>query len=394
MKEVKIDYPKKERFNLNISTIKNKCNCIIIYINLMLIIYLIIQNYTNKKFARDYLNKLYNEEKKRESNFDKDMIGLNYPEINFNEIKKNYLDGNSASSILEFLNQLEIKLIFLEKEINVTKLVSFFTMRKIYLKNNNVTYDDSKITEYHDIINWLIIHKSTQLKGIAADKYLACKYAKMKLGINLCPHRIGVYNNVEEIDFEKLIKMGNVILKISNGNQDNIFITNKTTLDDIETIKKKTIFHFNRNYPLHVPSLHHLYSKKRIILEKMFIPMTDLYEFKILIFNKDIKLILIRYKYKNGMTTNYYYENFIPVFNTTLEKKLISNLKRNLLNKMKDYSLKLAEDFPNFIRVDLYIFHDKIYLSELTFDSHAGLPTFLNVNFFNDYMKKWKRVDF
>ena len=267
-------------------------------------------------------------------------------------------------------------------------------MRKIYLKNYNITYDDSRITEYHDIINWLIIHKSTQMKGIAADKYLACKYAKMKLGKNLCPHRIGVYNNVEEIDFEKLIKMGNVILKISNGNQDNIFITNKTTLDDIETVKQKTIFHFNRNYPLHVPSLHHLYSKKRIILEKMFIPMTDLYEFKILIFNKDIKLILIRYKYKNRMTTNYYYENFIPVFNTTLEKKLISNLKQNTLNQMKDYSLKLAEDFPNFIRVDMYIFHDKIYLSELTFDSHAGFPTFLNVNFFNDDMKKWKRIDY
>ena len=287
-----------------------------------------------------------------------------------------------------------LKLIFLEKEINVTKLVSFYTMRKIYLRNNNITYDDSKITEYNDIINWLIIHKSTQLKGIAADKYLACKYTKMKLGKNLCPHRIGVYNSVEEIDFEKLIKMGNVILKISNGNQDNIFITNQTTLNDIEKIKNKVIFHFNRNYPLHIPSLHHLFSKKRIILEKMFIPMSDLYEFKFLVFNNEIKLILIRYKYKNRMTTNYYTENYIPVFNTTLENILISNLNKNTLNKMKDYTIKLAEDFPNFVRVDLYIFHDKIYLSELTFDSHAGFPTFLDVNFFKDCMKKWKRVDY
>ena len=122
--------------------------------------------------------------------------------------------------------------------------------------------------------------------------------------------------------------------------------------------------------------------------------MSDLYEFKFLVFNNEIKLILIRYKYKNRMTTNYYTENYIPVFNTTLENILISNLNKNTLNKMKDYTIKLAEDFPNFVRVDLYIFHDKIYLSELTFDSHAGFPTFLDVNFFKDCMKKWKRVDY
>ena len=85
------------------------------------------------------------------------------------------------------------------------------------------TYDDSRIVHFNDIINWLIIHKSDQLKGIASDKYLACKYVKMKIGKNLCPQRIGVYDTIEEIDFEKLIKMGNVVLKVSNGNSDTVF---------------------------------------------------------------------------------------------------------------------------------------------------------------------------
>ena len=132
------------------------------------------------------------------------MIGLVYPEINFDKIKYDLMNDNFLSTIIEFLKQLEIKLIFLEKEINATKINAFYTARTLLLKQRKIEYDDSNITELHQIVSWLIIHRSTQLKGIVSDKYLACKYAQMKLGIDLCPQRIGVYDSVEEIDFKKL----------------------------------------------------------------------------------------------------------------------------------------------------------------------------------------------
>ena len=46
------------------------------------------------------------------------------------------------------------------------------------------------------------------------------------------------------------------------------------------------------------------------------------------------------------------------------------------LSELSEYAYKLSEDFKNFIRVDLYVFHKKIYLSELTFDSVNGFPFF------------------
>ena len=155
------------------------------------------------------------------------MIGLKYPEILFDKIKNDLQNGEIFSSFYDFLSQLEEKLIFLEKEINTTKLNAFYTARTLYLQKYNITYDDSQIKEFHNIMSWLVIHKSTQLKGIASDKYLACKYTEMKIGKNLCPQRIGVYNNVEEIDFEKLIETGNLILKISNGCHDSVYIEKK-----------------------------------------------------------------------------------------------------------------------------------------------------------------------
>lgn len=239
------------------------------------------------------------------------------------------------------------------------------------------------------MINWLVIHKSTQLKGIASDKYLVCKYAYLKLGENLCPQRIGVYNKVEEIDFEQLIKKDNVVLKISNGCGDNIFIRNKT-IKDIENIRQKVIKAYNRNYPFYVPSLFHFYSKKRIVLEKLFSPIYELYEFKIILINCDIKFIYLRVYINNKLKIFQYDKNFNPIYKNKNKDFNISFFNKKILNKIKFYAVKLSEDFKNFIRVDLYIFKGKIYLSELTFDANDGMPTSKDKLLINE-VKNWKR---
>ena len=90
------------------------------------------------------------------SDFDKDMIGLKYPEINYNKIKDDLKKGNLISTFFRFLQQLEIKLIYLEKEINVTKLFTFYTSRTLYLKKRKVKYDDSNtpyITKFYHCSN-------------------------------------------------------------------------------------------------------------------------------------------------------------------------------------------------------------------------------------------------
>ena len=264
-KKIRSSYIKNNAFSFIINFIIQKSHSILISINFALTMYLFNQNNRintlNNELSSSRLNY-----KKEDLIVDEDMVGLKYPKIQFEEIKTNFLKGKIMTSIIDFFIQLETKLIYLEKEINGTKLNSFYTTRMLYLKSRNVKYDDANIKEYHDIINWISIHKSTQLKGIASDKYLACKYVKIKLGKDLCPHRIGVFNNVEEIDFNKIVKMGNVVLKVTNGFSDNIFITEKN--NDTEKIKNDLIFHYNRDYPLNRPSFFHFFSKKRIFWKK------------------------------------------------------------------------------------------------------------------------------
>ena len=100
--------------------------------NLILTAYLFFQNNRTNKLIEYILNNysinikdVINSDK-YESNFtiDKDMIGLKYPEIFFDKIKSEYIKGKIISSICEFLTQLEIKLLYLEKEIN--RIISYY----------------------------------------------------------------------------------------------------------------------------------------------------------------------------------------------------------------------------------------------------------------------------
>ena len=265
------------------------------------------------------------------SDIDKDMIGVEYPEIDYNKIKVDLKHGKLISSIFKFLQQLEIKLFYLEKEINVTKLVSFHTSRKLYLERNNIIYNDANINQFHQMLSWLVIHESTQLKGIASDKYLSCKYTKMKLGENLCEHKIGVYDNIEDIDFENITKIGNIVLKVSNGCEDNIFIYEKSK--NINKIKQDIIFHFNRDFSIEHAEFFHLYSKKRIVAEKIFSPIDDLYEFKFYLIGKEIKIICVLSFINNGRSFFYFNPDFTPYFNENKKKFFISKFSKNTFIK-------------------------------------------------------------
>jgi len=89
----------------------------------------------------------------------------------------------------------------------------------------------------------------------------------------------------------------------------------------------------------------------------------------------------------------YYDSNYNTIKDLKNKDFKISFFKSEVLNKLKDYALKLSEDFPNFIRIDLYVFHDEIYLSELTFDHREGRPFLRNNNIIKEAAKNWKRID-
>ena len=51
----------------------------------------------------------------------------------------------------------------------------------------------------------------------------------------------------------------------------------------------------------------------------------------------------------------YYDSNYYPQYEVKNDIFNINNFNKTILNKLKYYALKLSEDFPNFIRIDLSI---------------------------------------
>ena len=263
MEKIKIssEYNKKEQKNILTKLIPTKQN-ILIFINLVILLYLIIENKKNKNEIKRITDYLIGKKKYNISFIDKDMIGINYPDINFGQIKYNLIHLDIISSLIDFMTQLEVKLIYIEKEINVTKISSFYTSRKMALNQLKVQYDDYNLTYFHNIISWLVIHKSTQLKGIASDKFLACKYVQLKIGQNLCPQRIKSYDKLDDINFDEILKLGNLVIKISNGGGDAIFIYNNTTKEKLVEIKEMIKHNYEKDYGIQEAEFFHLYAKK------------------------------------------------------------------------------------------------------------------------------------
>ena len=122
----------KDKYNLLreiVSTINNYIIHILVIMNVIINCYLLIENEKKSKTIEEILTlkKRFDYKNNTSENLfpnnDKEMIGLYYPEIDFDKIKSKIINFNLISALIDLINELEIKLIYMEKEINITKLL-------------------------------------------------------------------------------------------------------------------------------------------------------------------------------------------------------------------------------------------------------------------------------
>lgn len=233
---------------------------------------------------------------------------------------------------------------------------------------------------FNEKIQWIKFYYHDPLMIKCADKVAVRDYVKQTIGDKYLADCIGIYDNPNEIDFNKL--PNRFALKVNHGCQQNIICKDKSKLN-ITLAKHKLSKWLTKKQNLYYLNFEWQYKdiKPKILCEQYIDGAGDLRDYKFFVFNGKCKYlrILSRTNDNRKISKAGSYDrdlNKVPFcFNT--ESDFGDEIpKINNYNEMVDVVEKLAKPFP-FVRVDMYEDINKnIYFGELTFTPGNGTKAF------------------
>lgn len=232
-------------------------------------------------------------------------------------------------------------------------------------------------------LRWLNIYDipwsndySMPLKSVCTDKLLMKKYIQNILGEDISVPTLFVYNNINEIEWDKL--PNKFIIKCNHDSGSTIVCKDKSKFDKANCILKlnkwiSTDFTFRNGF-----ESHYHWIDRKIIVEQLLEDekqKESLYDYKFWCFNGEPKLYTINDGHGHGDIMYYKMDdseyNLYNIHNNSKYKK------PNNFNLMVEYSKKLSKLFK-FVMVDFYEVNNKVYLGELTFTPGACVFNYKN----------------
>ena len=234
--------------------------------------------------------------------------------------------------------------------------------KKLNLKNPK-TIDDK--------LHYLMVYKYREKYGKLADKYEVRKFIKERNYEELLPKLYGVYNNANEIDFNKL--PNKFVLKTNHG-CGNVFICTDKEKFNFEEAKDVLNKALKKNFARKTLEYHYSYIEPKIICEEYLddkehkLPL----DYKFYCFDGHVECLLLCSDRENGTKLDYYDLNW-----NKLPYSIDKYTSHKEINKPKtlDEMIKVASDLSKgfeFVRVDLYDINGKVYFGEMTFTPVAG----------------------
>ena len=230
---------------------------------------------------------------------------------------------------------------------------------------------------YNEKLQWLKLHDRNPLYSVLVDKYAVKKWVADKIGKQYLIPTIGVWNQFDEIDFEKLPNQ--FVLKCTHDSGGLIIVKDKHNFDvasarkKIGTCLKQEYYYSSREWPYKnvVP---------RIIAEPyMEDEFGELKDYKFFCFNGEVKALFIASDRQNK-TDETKFDFFDRDFNHLPFTKGHPNAKKVpdkplMFEKMIELAEKLSKGIPH-VRVDFYEIGMDIYFGEMTFFSGGGFVPF------------------
>ena len=249
-------------------------------------------------------------------------------------------------------------------------------IKRIFKRRTGYDLNIENPTTFNEKLQWLKLHDRNPLNTKMVDKYEAKLYVEEVLGKGYTIPTLGIYNSVEEIEWDKLPEQ--FVLKCTHDCGSVVFCSNKKNFNKNAAIQKLKSC-LKRNYYWHTREWPYKGVKPRIIAEEYMEDLSgEIIDYKLLCYNGSCKYIFTcteRFT-ESGLKVTFFdcewnklpIKRHYPVSEHKIEKP--KNLK-----KMIEIAEKLTKEIP-FVRVDFYEINGRLYIGEFTFYPGGGIEEF------------------
>jgi len=227
-----------------------------------------------------------------------------------------------------------------------------------------------KPQSFDEKLLWLMLYWRLPLKAVCGDKYTVRHYVETKGLGHILPKLIGVYERIDEINFNVL--PDSFALKCTHGCGFNIICKDKRELD-LEDTKTKLAEWMNVNFSEKYGEIHYAGMKPRIICEEYLgdFDAANIYDYKMYCFDGKVHCTMVcSGRDKTGH--NAVYCHYDREWKNRLNYDITSIKMKGDIPKPAAYEEMisaaeiLSKPFP-FVRVDFYSVKGKAVLGEMTF---------------------------
>lgn len=232
---------------------------------------------------------------------------------------------------------------------------------------------------FNEKLLWLKLHDKHSEFTQMVDKVEAKKYVASVVGDKFIIPTLGVWDSVDEIDWESLPNQ--FVIKVTSDSGGIVVCKDKKLLD-IDKAKEKLSKGWGKNYYVHNKEYPYKALKPRIIAEEYKEDESgyELKDYKFFCFNGIPKVFKVDFGRFSSHHANYYDVNckLLPF----CEKDFPSDSSKiihfpNNFSEMIDVAEKIAKKVNHpFVRVDLYNVNGAIFFGEITFFPASGMGAF------------------
>lgn len=251
-------------------------------------------------------------------------------------------------------------------------------IRKMFYRRVDYPLNLDNPKTYNEKLQWLKLYWHHPMLPTLVDKYSVKDYVIKEIGEQFVIPTLGVWDNVNDIDWESLPDQ--FVLKCTHDSGGIIICQDKSKIDK-KAVQRKLKKCLSRNFYYSCFEWPYKDVKPRIIAEPFVYDSRngDLKDYKFFCFNGEVKAMFIATE-RNKKDVEVKFDFFDADFNHLPFSQGHPNSldvidKPLCFEEMKSLASKLSHDFPH-VRVDFYEVDGKILFGEMTFFHYAGWVKF------------------